>query len=1603
MSDHCYLIIHKDFPLYLTRANAGAEMATLYIARQLVKFGRRVIVCACLADVAEGTHDGVEYWDLGDNYDVAGVLNRFPADQPYHLVSTGHAFPILASQDDSRCKSRILISPDRTGNDSGVRAEVLTRLVDRVLCVSAAQREVFIKDGADPDRLLVVHNGVDHERFQAGVPEQRNYHRLVFAGALVQDKGIHLLLEAYANLKAKYSNLELDVYGSADLWGREPFLDTERLAQQLPGVHFHGRVPVEEVAEGYRNAGIAVVPSIWFDPFPLTAVEAQACGCPVVTFDVGGLPEGVVAGETGLVLPEPSVEALQEALDHLLSDQEQLMRMSRRALEIQRPKFDWAHYVEQVIAESEKEVVVELAESDRLPRIGVVTTWNQPCGLATYAKFLFSQFSPEDYFVFAEQHKDADVDVDQSNVVRCWSRESGDFSALREAIRQTNVDLLHLNCHDHNFYKQPEILEFLDWVHELGVEVIAHFHTTYTLTAECNAFLKGVDRAIVHTPENRLQLCANGLDFSKIEVLPHGVLVPDFDRIEVRERVRSTFGLSSGEFLIFSFGFLLPHKGMEAVIEAVKYLRSQQVAVKAVIGGVSMPSHQVSVDYEQALRGLAKSAGCADDVVFTNRFLEEAELLECLAASDLVVMNYRSDYHEASGACSLAVGAGAAVMTSLAPCFGPFGEAVWHMTSGFPAHLSAHLLLANPDLRRVLRENARAYAEKNCWEQVSRQLIDIYKSFKPRRAKPVEEEAVEQNKGVAPNRGQQGKRVLMQTRPHVQELPGGDLRVMERLAEGLRARGVDVVCDHDNRENPSDFDLVHLFNFALPDLLRQQAERAVQVGTPYVVTTLCEDVPRFHNRSQVLAQHLVEYVQRDQDPHWYEKYPVDLEQVPSCQMFDNHWVAENAAALFTSGREESEVVRSYYAKAAQAIPVHFGCELGEPVGAEQFVKEFGVKDFILCVGRFESRKNQLMLLKALEDVELPVVLVGSGFSYQPDYDQAVRGFRRKGQTLILDRLSSEQLRSAYAAARVHALPSWYELPGLVSIEAGWHGCNVVASRTGTTSEYLKDCAFYCEPDSADSIRNSVLAAYYGPRTEKLRERVQRYTWSNMSDRTLEIYQSVWTRAGRSEGYSENLQVPEPEHVDLTAERVASVVVQPVETGPDNDRFFALLKEGEEAAQAKDLERAQNVLKEALELNPTSVRGLRARGAVFFAQGRTAESRDFFEKASKLDPEDPKTLSGLAMCDMSDGNPEAAYERVVKALALAPFEQVTILQLVECSYRLGRFEELEGVLRHYVESAPDDLEMRFCLAGCLYMRDNVSEAGRVVDEVLQSNPDHKGGQELRLKIEERRSQAADEQPVSTSEATETRIIETDDDIVRGPMYNELDDRINELMKMKRKGEIDDTLAGVRELLGEQRLSTAQREKLSLMRADCEVLRGDFAKATELYQEILSANPNASHAICGQGTMAAAQGDWKTAEEYFVKAREVDPQSDVAVAGLGLCNSQAGKGEAAWELYIEALDLNPESTRALLGVIELGYHLNRFDEVENRLKRYLELHPADLDFIYSLAGCCFSQGKLDEASAELEKIFIFNSEHEKARELERMIEEKRTTGSVTVPRS
>lgn len=341
MSAPTFLICHKEIPLRITGVNSGAEMAVRDLAHFLVRSGNKVVVCAQLEET-EKSYEGVQYWDLGAGYDVTSCLERARVIGPYHLIAVVRAQPILESMSEVTCISRILMSHDSNATTARMAYKDLCKIVDAVVAVTKAHKQVLVEAGVSPEKIKVIYNGINHKIFYP--PEktsQREPNTLLFVGALVPRKGLHLLVDAYDILLRENPALRLDVYGNARLWGEMDYIDTGQITQKYPGIIFHGARPQTEIADKLRKASISIIPSIQFETFSLASIEAQACGCPVIAFDAGGIKETMIPGDTGIIVPEISAQELARTVAKYLVDNEERDRLSRNGIEFAKNNFNW--------------------------------------------------------------------------------------------------------------------------------------------------------------------------------------------------------------------------------------------------------------------------------------------------------------------------------------------------------------------------------------------------------------------------------------------------------------------------------------------------------------------------------------------------------------------------------------------------------------------------------------------------------------------------------------------------------------------------------------------------------------------------------------------------------------------------------------------------------------------------------------------------------------------------------------------------------------------------------------------------------------------------------------------------------------------------------------------------------------------------------------------------------------------------------------------------------------------------------------------------------------------------------------------------------------
>ena len=195
--------------------------------------------------------------------------------------------------------------------------------------VAESHRRFFPRVG---DKITVIPNFLPQDGTEvdscAGLPEEPF---VLFAGSAAAQKGVHILLEAFRSIP---ENVRLVLMAA----GPASWLDPLRSKADDRTIFYHN-APHDLVMAAWKRALFGVVPSLWPDPCPTVAFEAMSYSKPVVASAIGGLPEIVADGVTGILVPPGDAGLLGQAIGRLIENEALRIEMGRKGRERFRQEF----------------------------------------------------------------------------------------------------------------------------------------------------------------------------------------------------------------------------------------------------------------------------------------------------------------------------------------------------------------------------------------------------------------------------------------------------------------------------------------------------------------------------------------------------------------------------------------------------------------------------------------------------------------------------------------------------------------------------------------------------------------------------------------------------------------------------------------------------------------------------------------------------------------------------------------------------------------------------------------------------------------------------------------------------------------------------------------------------------------------------------------------------------------------------------------------------------------------------------------------------------------------------------------------------------------
>jgi glycosyltransferase involved in cell wall biosynthesis len=368
-------------------------------------------------------------------------------------------------------------------------------------------------------------------------------------------------------------------------------------------------------------------------------------------------------------------------------------------------------------------------------------------------------------------------------------------------------------------------------------------------------------------------------------------------------------------------------------------------------------------------------------------------------------------------------------------------------------------------------------------------------------------------------------RVLFQSRTTLFSVPGGDTVQLLKTAESLRRLGVAVDISTELEPSLVGYDLVHLFNLMRPQEIFVQAASAKRQGKRVALSTIYGLYSEYEKKAR---PGFAGFVSRQLSTWQVERLKVAARAVINGEFGRGSLLVAGLGYKRLCDRVTKLTDVFLPNSISEMHRVHFDFPDSSttpfvvvPNAVDEIVFDPScvqipdtIKRFEGCVlsaARIEGRKCQLELVRAVKNLDVDLVLIGKPAPNHISYFDAVKREATE-RVHFVGQVDHKTLAQFYAAAKVHALVSWMETPGLSSLEAGAMGCNLVITEKGDTRDYFGDEVFYCDPESVESITTAIRSALNAPPSPSLQSRIRsEYTWDIAGKMTLKGYERAFQR------------------------------------------------------------------------------------------------------------------------------------------------------------------------------------------------------------------------------------------------------------------------------------------------------------------------------------------------------------------------------------------------------------------------------------------------------------------------------------------------------------
>lgn len=590
---------------------------------------------------------------------------------------------------------------------------------------------------------------------------------LMFTGSFDIRKNQERLIKSFAALDKKLrKDYQLVIIGTGApqvLEHLQSVVKSEKLHKNNE-VLFLGFVNDDDLLSLYNLASLFVFPTLR-EGFGLPALEAMSCGIPTIGSNTTSIPE-VINKKEALFSPL-SIEQISQKLEEVLSNKEFSEELIEHGLK-QAENFSWDLSAQKTIQaledqfnkigsrklEPESIIYNKLIKKvSKIPNldlmtdndlksvsnmiaknyeenrrnIGVISTWNTRCGIASYIKYLSPSFLKNAIILAPYITKEELVVDDENFVLRCWNMFNDELEELYKNIEYLELDTVFIQF-NYGFFNFHEFNRFIQKLSNKDIKIFITLHSTQDKPkqeekklSDIRLSLQSFNNIFIHTEQDILNLNNIGVE-DNIQLVNQGI-IDIYPVEEIKEQK---------EFTIATYGFFLENKGLIDFIKVFKKLIDKGYDLKLKMYNAKY-SDAASNDLINQATLLIKEYSLEEYIQMDIIYLSDIVTIQNLSKVDLVVFPYKNTGESSSAAVRMAIAAGAKIAVTPQGIFDEVkdfsfifkDDTIEGMTEGM--EYTIEQIKKDDEIINNMKNKMIQFRKENSYSKLSHKIMDFIK------------------------------------------------------------------------------------------------------------------------------------------------------------------------------------------------------------------------------------------------------------------------------------------------------------------------------------------------------------------------------------------------------------------------------------------------------------------------------------------------------------------------------------------------------------------------------------------------------------------------------------------------------------------------------------------------------------------------------------------------------------------------------------------------------------------------------------------------------------------------------------------------------------